>query len=618
MTTTSTAAQVAASLVGRLPEGFTPKLFIICGSGLGGLADTIEEPIAIKYGDIEGFPSTTVAGHKGELVFGKLSGMQVVCMRGRFHSYEGHDMQMCTFPVRVGAHLGVETLVVTNAAGGLNRSFKVGDVMVMSDHLFIPGMAGRNPLVGLNDPGPDGSWPRFPPMSDAYDPELAELAFACGAAEGLSEFMHPKGTYAMVSGPNYETAAECRFLHGAGADAVGMSTAPECIVARHCGMKVLGFSLITNVAVLHPGDGPPANHAEVLEATEMRAAQLQGLVRRIVGSIHSGVPPPAPAAAAAGGEGGGLLCVGSLNADIIVEVDRFPQRGETIGSRNPNTGFMLPGGKGANQAVAAARLSAASGGVTRFACVFGNDGNATALRKVLEENKLDLSLCSTCDKPSGQAFIFLEADGSNSIIIVGASNLAWPQQLDAGLAAAVASASAVMLQREIPDHVNEAVARAAKAAGVPVILDMGGVDAPLPESLLPLLSLVCPNETELARLTAEGSADGVAMPTETQEQCVAAAKTVQARGVSQVLVTRGSHGAVLLGADGSITARAANMVEKVVDTTGAGDCFRAAYAVAFTEGRPTAECLDFAAKAAALCVGRLGAIPSMPNRSEIV
>ena len=609
------AAACAASLRGKLPEELrTVKLMIICGSGLGGLADTIDDAIAIQYGDIEGFPGTTVAGHKGELVFGKLSGMHVVCMRGRFHSYEGHEMQMCTFPVRVGAHLGVDTLIVTNAAGGLNRSFKVGDLMVMSDHLFIPGMAGRNPLVGLNDAGPDGTWPRFPPMSDAYDPELAALAWACGAAEGMQQFMHKTGTYAMVSGPNYETTAECRFLHGAGADAVGMSTAPECIVARHCGMRVLGFSLITNVAVLNPGEGPPANHAEVLEATDMRAAQLQGLVRRIVGSLHTGAPPPAPAAAAGGG---GLLCIGSLNADIVIEVDRFPERGETIGSRNPNTGFMLPGGKGANQAVAASRLSAEDSAATRFACVFGNDANATALRKVLDDNKLDLSLCSTCDKPSGQAFIFLEADGSNSIIIVGASNLAWPKELDDSLLAAVASSSAVMLQREIPEYVNEAVARAAKAAGVPVILDMGGVDTPLPASLLPLLTLLCPNETELARLTAEGSADGVAMPTETEEQCVAAAKTVQARGVSQVLVTRGSHGALLVGEDGSVTAMAAHKVDKVVDTTGAGDCFRGAYSVAFTEGRPVAECMSFAAKAAALCVGRLGAIPSMPHRSEI-
>ena len=282
---TNQAASIAAFLRTKLPEGAAPQLMIICGSGLGGLADTIDDPVVIPYREIEGFPGTLVVGHKGELVFGKLSGMDVMCMNGRFHSYEGHDMQTCTLPVRVGAHLGIKTLVVTNAAGGLNRGFKVGDLMVMSDHIFIPGMAGRNPLLGENDAGPDGTWPRFPPMSDAYDPELAELAWACGAAEGMHDYMHPSGTYAMVSGPNYETPAECRFLHGAGADAVGMSTAPECIVARHCGMRVLGFSLITNVAVLNPGEGPPANHAEVIEATHLRAAQLQGLVRRIVAAM---------------------------------------------------------------------------------------------------------------------------------------------------------------------------------------------------------------------------------------------------------------------------------------------------------------------------------------------
>jgi len=299
---TSTAASIAAFLRTKLPEGTKPKLMIICGSGLGGLAETIENPIAIPYHQIDGFPGTMVVGHKGELVFGKLSGMEVMCMNGRFHSYEGHDMQTCTLPVRVAAHLGIDTLIVTNAAGGLNRGFKVGDLMVMSDHIFIPGMAGRNPLVGHNDPGPDGSWPRFPPLSDAYDPKLAELAWACGAAEGMLDFMHPRGTYVMLSGPNYETPAECRFLHGVGADAVGMSTAPECVVARHCGMRVLGFSLITNVAQLYPGDGPPANHAEVIEATQLRATQLQGLVRRIVGAM----PREAAVLAEAYGKGGCL------------------------------------------------------------------------------------------------------------------------------------------------------------------------------------------------------------------------------------------------------------------------------------------------------------------------
>eukprot|EP00927_Polykrikos_kofoidii_P045698 TRINITY_DN3974_c0_g2_i1.p1 TRINITY_DN3974_c0_g2~~TRINITY_DN3974_c0_g2_i1.p1 ORF type:complete len:338 (-),score=46.43 TRINITY_DN3974_c0_g2_i1:131-1144(-) len=275
-------SKIAEFLRGKLPAGTSPQVLIICGSGLGGLADIIDDPVTIPYANIEGFPKVSVVGHKGDLVFGKLSGTDVMCMNGRFHTYEGHDMATCTLPVRVAAHLGVKMLFVTNAAGGLNREFKVGDVMIMSDHIFMPGLAGRHPLVGPNDAGPDGTRPRFLALNDAYDPELADLAWVCAHAENMTDFMHPTGTYVMVSGPTYETSAECRMLHGCGADAVGMSTVPECIVARHCGMKVLGFSLITNVAVLFPGDAPPPNHAEVIEATKLRASHLQGLVRHIV------------------------------------------------------------------------------------------------------------------------------------------------------------------------------------------------------------------------------------------------------------------------------------------------------------------------------------------------
>lgn len=298
----SPASKIASSLQQRIPAGTVPQVMIICGSGLGGLADIIDDPITIPYADIEGFPKASVVGHKGDLVFGKLSGTYVMCMNGRFHSYEGHDMATCTLPVRVAAHLGVKTLLVTNAAGGLNRGFKVGDIMIMSDHIFMPGMAGRHPLVGPNEPGPDGSGPRFLALNDAYDPELAELAWVCAHGKNMTDFMHPSGTYVMVSGPTYETSAECRMLHGCGADAVGMSTVPECIVARHCGMKVLGFSLITNVAVLFPGDAPPPSHAEVIEATKGRAAQLQGLVRHIVREL----PRKDAVLASAQGRGGCL------------------------------------------------------------------------------------------------------------------------------------------------------------------------------------------------------------------------------------------------------------------------------------------------------------------------
>lgn len=281
------ASQIAADLRARLRDGFTPKVMIICGSGLGGLSSAIEDPQVVKYETIPGFPVTTVVGHAGELIFGRISGVEVICMKGRFHSYEGHSMQTCTLPVRVAAYLGVRFLLVTNAAGGLNQKFNVGDVMIMSDHIFFPGLAGRHPLVGPNDGGPNGDWPRFLPLSDAYDSALAGLALRASKAEGMGDFTHASGTYAMVSGPSYETCAECRFLVGGGADAVGMSTAPEVIVARHCGIRCLGFSLITNKAVLDPKSGAPAaNHEEVLQETAKRAAQMQGLVRRIIGMMR--------------------------------------------------------------------------------------------------------------------------------------------------------------------------------------------------------------------------------------------------------------------------------------------------------------------------------------------
>jgi ribokinase len=194
-----------------------------------------------------------------------------------------------------------------------------------------------------------------------------------------------------------------------------------------------------------------------------------------------------------------LLVIGSLNADIILEISRFPKQGETLGARSDSTGYMVPGGKGANQAVAAAR--AGSSIPTCFVSMFGNDSHATALKDSLLSSGVDVSLCMDCDVPSGQAFIFLEEDGQNSILIVGGSNKAFPSNcVSKNLLSAIQGASAVMLQREIPEALNIEVAQAAKKAGVPVIFDMGGEDSPLPDVLLPLLEFVCPNETELSRL----------------------------------------------------------------------------------------------------------------------
>jgi len=261
---------------------YRPKIFIVCGSGLGGLADNVADTDVFSYGDIPGFPESTVKGHAGKLVFGKLAGTEVVCMKGRFHSYEGHAMSLQTLPIRAMKHMGVEIMFVTNAAGGLNTGFNLADVMIMSDHIFMPGIGGKHPLVGLNA---DEYGPRFPAMSNAYDKSLRDLAWQCAGKRKMQDYMHKGGTYCMVSGPSYETPSECRMLHLLGADCVGMSTAPECIVARHCGIRVLGLSLITNLCVMVPGGGPPPNHEEVLDATRCRAAQLEQLVQDVIRAL---------------------------------------------------------------------------------------------------------------------------------------------------------------------------------------------------------------------------------------------------------------------------------------------------------------------------------------------
>ncbi|XP_067090677.1 purine nucleoside phosphorylase 6 [Osmerus mordax] len=258
-----------------------PKVAIICGSGLGGLADLLENRNVFPYTDIPRFPHSTVEGHAGKLVFGELEGRQCVCMQGRFHFYEGYNIATVTYPVRVFFLLGVETLIVTNAAGGLNASFNVGDIMLIRDHINMPGFAGQNPLCGHND---ERFGVRFPCMSDAYDRELGTVARRTAEEQGCGSFLQ-QGVYCMLAGPTFETIAECRALQVLGADAVGMSTVPEVVVARHCGMRVLGFSLITNKVVTDYDSQQKANHQEVLQTTEMRAKDLQRLVRHMVGQL---------------------------------------------------------------------------------------------------------------------------------------------------------------------------------------------------------------------------------------------------------------------------------------------------------------------------------------------
>jgi purine-nucleoside phosphorylase len=253
---------------------YQPKIGLILGSGLGALADSILEPDLISSGDLPNWPKPTVEGHSGRLVFGRLENQVVMVLQGRVHLYEGYSVSQVTFPVRVMQRLGIEILIVTNAAGAVNPDFTPGDLMLISDHLNLVGMAGMNPLIG---PNLDQFGPRFPDMSQAYDRELNSIT------RRLAQENHVplrEGVYVGLSGPSYESPADLRFLRLAGADAVGMSTIPEVIVARHGGIRVLGISGISNKANL---DGnTETSHAEVLEAGKVIAPKLEKLLRAVL------------------------------------------------------------------------------------------------------------------------------------------------------------------------------------------------------------------------------------------------------------------------------------------------------------------------------------------------
>jgi len=251
--------------------GSAPEMALVLGSGLGGLADEIEDPVALAYGDIPGFPVSTAPGHAGRLVAGKLAGKRVIAMQGRFHYYEGHSLERVVFPVRVFKSLGIERLFLTNAAGGANPYFEPGDFMIIRDHLNL---TGQNPCIGSND---DSLGTRFFDMTKAYDPELRSIARK--AAEELGLALH-EGVYAWFTGPSFETPAEIRMARILGADAVGMSTVPEVIAAAHCGLRTLGLSCITNMAagILDQ----PISGEEVLEVSARKRPEFTALVRRIV------------------------------------------------------------------------------------------------------------------------------------------------------------------------------------------------------------------------------------------------------------------------------------------------------------------------------------------------
>ncbi len=258
---------------------YSPKLGLILGSGLSPLAAEIEAADQLPYYQIPHFPVSGVAGHAGKLVIGQLVGVTVLVMQGRTHFYEGYSIQQITLPVRVMQLMGLETLIVTNAAGGINPNFKAGDLMLIIDQINLVGMTGHSPLRG---PNLDQFGPRFPNMTRAYDPALGALAREIAATARLTL---REGVYACVAGPAFETPAEIRFLKAIGADAVGMSTAPEVTVASHGGMRVLGISSITNMAVHESGSPKETTHEEVLETGKTIVPKLITLLKGILAEL---------------------------------------------------------------------------------------------------------------------------------------------------------------------------------------------------------------------------------------------------------------------------------------------------------------------------------------------
>ncbi|MCC6606949.1 MAG: purine-nucleoside phosphorylase [Anaerolineae bacterium] len=255
---------------------YQPTVGLVLGSGLSELANSIEEPDVIAYDQIPGWPQSTVVGHSGRLVIGQLEGKTVLVQQGRAHYYEGYGMEQITLPVRVMRALGIQTLIVTNAAGGINPTFSPGDLMLIADHINFLGLAGLNPLRGPND---ESMGPRFPDMIGTYTLSLRQMAHQVAAA---NNFALQEGTYAYVAGPSFETPAELRFLRTVGADAVGMSTVPTVVVARHAGLKILGISSITNMAVPDPKPGTVLDHEEVLETGKQIIPRLTVLLKGIL------------------------------------------------------------------------------------------------------------------------------------------------------------------------------------------------------------------------------------------------------------------------------------------------------------------------------------------------
>ncbi|MFV1964179.1 MAG: purine-nucleoside phosphorylase [Pirellulaceae bacterium] len=254
-----------------------PHAGIILGTGLGGLADEIDVEASLDYEELPNFPRSTAISHRGRFVCGRLEGVPVVAMEGRFHRYEGYSLQQITLPVRVIKALGADLLVVSNACGGMNPYFQEGDIMVIEDHINL---MGDNPLIGIND---DRLGPRFPDMCEPYDLKLVDRALEIARRE---EIVAHKGVFVAVAGPNLETRAEYRFLRLIGADAVGMSTVPEVIVAIHCGLRVVGFSIVTDMCL--PDALRPADVPKIIEVANAAEPKLRTLVRNVLAAEATG------------------------------------------------------------------------------------------------------------------------------------------------------------------------------------------------------------------------------------------------------------------------------------------------------------------------------------------
>ncbi|XP_044267886.1 purine nucleoside phosphorylase-like [Tribolium madens] len=255
----------------------TPQIGIICGSGLGSVAELLTDPLKFEYADLPNFPESTVIGHEGRLIFGKIDKISVICMQGRFHYYEGNSLSRCVMPVRLMKLLGVSTLIVSNAAGSVNPSYKAGDIMIIKDHLNLVGFAGNSPLRGPND---ESFGPRFIALNNAYDQTIIKDAKILVEKLGLKGFH--EGVYACVGGPSYETVAEMRALKILGCDAVGMSTVHEIITARHCGLGCFAFSLITNEGVMSYETEDKPDCDDILAVANQRKQDLKIFLKHLV------------------------------------------------------------------------------------------------------------------------------------------------------------------------------------------------------------------------------------------------------------------------------------------------------------------------------------------------